>query len=607
MLYDKTTMLEQRLAANNKGSIRYLVRIFKETFNLIKGHCIILIFLIMLNSILLPSSAYLWGRYVDKLNNSISIDILGNAVLILLSYFLINFMLKYLNRYLFGNNDIERLDIVQSHRYQEKINRRIFSKLNKITTEYLEIPAINDKIDRVTSFVNDKWSGLNPKVVKNAYIILGQTVAIVLNGTILYHIHPLLCIIILITPIPVFYISSFSNKLKFKFKVDNSQLKRKADYFQDILKETAAKEVRALNLSDFFFEKWKKNIDEYTIKETKALIIATSLETLSSVLSDIVIAFINVYAILLMIKNKISIGQFSTVLIISGILINGIGSLISSFSEFISKRNESAEYYDVMDLEEENSCKKSLDGISLIELQNVSYRYPMTNRYALKNISLTIKKGEKIALVGINGAGKTTFAKILLKILSPSQGVYYINGIESEKVSANTFYDNVSVVFQNPARFNTFTIQDNIYMGDTSKPVDILKAEAALSFAALTDIPSSTYLGKDLGGTDLSGGQWQKLSIGKAYYRGRDFIVLDEPTSNIDPLIETEIYKKYLSLSQDKTVIYVTHRISTSTLADRIIVFDGGEIVEEGTFDQLMANKGSYYELFNTQSKWYQR
>ena len=262
---------------------------------------------------------------------------------------------------------------------------------------------------------------------------------------------------------------------------------------------------------------------------------------------------------------------------------------------FISKKNEAAQFFELIDLQEQIDAKDEVSpGVDLVSAKNVSYRYPLTNEYRIKNVSLTINRGEKIAFVGENGAGKTTFIKLLTGMLMPSMGVITRHGEQS-------------MVFQEPAKFNSFSIADNVFLGDVLRKRDEEKIDASLYFAGFEGANKNELLGKDIGGTDLSGGQWQKIAIARAYYRNRDFIILDEPTSNLDPLAESEVFKKYIDMSQGKTVIMVTHRLSIAALADRVVVFKGGEIVEDGTHEALIKVRGEYARLYEAQAVWYDR
>jgi ATP-binding cassette subfamily B protein len=203
--------------------------------------------------------------------------------------------------------------------------------------------------------------------------------------------------------------------------------------------------------------------------------------------------------------------------------------------------------------------------------------------------------------------GKTTFVKLITGTLAPSDGELLINGIAVEKINPIGWYDRMSTVVQDPARYVTFTVADNVFLGDTAKPKNEEEIDAAMMFSGMDGIEKDALLGKDIGGTELSGGEWQKLAIARAAYRNNDFIILDEPTSNLDPLAETEVFQKYIALAEDKTVIFVTHRISVASLADRIIVFADGKIIQDGTHDELANIEGEYSRLYKEQAKWYNR
>ena len=192
-------------------------------------------------------------------------------------------------------------------------------------------------------------------------------------------------------------------------------------------------------------------------------------------------------------------------------------------------------------------------------------------------------------------------------ILKPSEGELLVNDIPVEQIDYENKFSIISTVSQNPAKYLTFTVSENVLLGSIDKEFDEDEINKALEFAELMDIDKDAMLGKDTGGTDLSGGQWQKLAIAKASYRNRNMIILDEPTSNLDPIAETEVFKKYISLASDKTVIFVTHRISVASLANRIVVFKDGKIIQDGTHAQLIKQKGEYQKLYDEQAKWYNR
>jgi ATP-binding cassette, subfamily B, bacterial len=281
--------------------------------------------------------------------------------------------------------------------------------------------------------------------------------------------------------------------------------------------------------------------------------------------------------------------------------------LFTSIATFIAKKNEATAFFSLMDLQEQAVGGTSVPTIDAITVKDLRYRYPLTERYVLDGVDLTIGKGEKIAFVGENGAGKTTFVKVVSGMLGLSSGDLWINGLPVEETAPASHYNAMSAVFQNPAQYNTFSIADNVWLGDSKRQPVPAEIESALAAAGLGDVSQDALLGKDLGGVDLSGGQWQKLAIARAYYRDRDFIILDEPTSNLDPLAEADIFRRYLEMARERTVIMVTHRISIAALCDRIVVFTGGRIIEDGSHEELIASGGEYARLLSEQSQWYDR
>ena len=192
-------------------------------------------------------------------------------------------------------------------------------------------------------------------------------------------------------------------------------------------------------------------------------------------------------------------------------------------------------------------------------------------------------------------------------MLKPSDGDLRINGTEVERLNPSSRFEVLSSVPQDPARYTTFTVADNVRFGNIAAIADKGKISESLHFAGLEAMDENALLGKDVGGTDMSGGQWQKLAIARAYYRDKDFFILDEPTGNLDPLAEADVFQKYLDMAQDKTVIMVTHRISVASLAERIVVFAHGKIVEDGSHEQLLEQGGEYARLYKAQAQWYDR
>jgi ATP-binding cassette subfamily B protein len=388
---------------------------------------------------------------------------------------------------------------------------------------------------------------------------------------------------------------------------DNTQLIRRAGYFQDMMISPAGKELKTLGLYDFFYKKWKDIADEYTLKEKKLIRTQANLQIINYFLLSLANVGGSVFAIVLMAMGRLTLGALGAALSLVTTLVNDTKELLAGFVTVYMKKNEAAQFFDLMEMQEQKNEGAGLNAFKLIEAKRLKYRYPLTDKYVLDGIDLCIRKGEKIAFVGENGMGKTTLVKLITGTLAPSDGELLVNDIEAEQINPVCWYNGMSVVVQDPARYVTFTVGDNVFFGDTAKERNETDIDIAMTFSGLDGIEKDTLLGKDIGGTELSGGQWQKLAIARAAYRGRDLIILDEPTSNLDPLAETEIFKNYIALAEDKTVIFVTHRISVASLADRIIVFADGKIVQDGTHNELIGCDGEYARLYKEQAKWYNR
>lgn len=611
---DNTAVFEKDILKENPRKLSYLARLFLYVFSSAKVMCGIFLGLAVFLSVLQPVIAFLWGKYLDNANLYAEsanpeavqfVSLVGLAVL----YWLLRFLGDIANRYLYGGEDIERLSKVQDHRLQEKFQSRLFEKISRLYPDYMEVPKINDMIDRCFDSMGSEWSSLQRGVIIEGYVILAKAVSVAMVAASLYLFHPLLCLVVLIAPVPTLYTTYIGNKLTFKFSRDNGKILREAGYYQDLMLGTTAKEVKAFHLFGFFFGKWKALADDYVAKEKRNQRNVFFLGLASGMVSNLAAAAANIFAILLMAQGKLSVGALGAVLALIGTLIGSTSQLFASIASFLSKKNEASQFFELIDLTEQEmgEAGKAPVEIESLEARNLTYRYPLTDAYRIDNVSFSIRKGEKVAFVGENGAGKTTFVKLLTGMLEPSGGELLVNGSNVKEMAPGERYGSLSCVFQEPARFHTFTLGDNVFLGDVDRPRREEDIDRALNFAGLEDVDKDADLGKDVGGTDLSGGQWQKLAIARAYYRDRNFIVLDEPTSNLDPLAEAEVFRKYMVMAQGKTVIMVTHRISIASLADRIVVFREGKIVEDGTHGELLAKNGEYARLYAAQAQFYDR
>lgn len=602
---DQTTRMEEAIRAERKPRFRYVPKLFAFVFRSAPWMCLIFLSLSTLLSFLRPVLAYIWSRYVDAAGALASTDSLWPLFGLILAYFAINYLIDLLDRYTTAYEEIERLDIVQKNRFQEMFDTRMYGKLAALPSEDFEVPAINDRIERVFAFTSDAWSGLNRQIMVKGYLIIAKTVSVLTIAASLFFLDPTLCWIVLIAPIPTLYTTFVSEKLKFRFAKDNAKTKREAAYFEKLLLGAAAKEIKTLGLHDFFFAKWKARIDGYIRAERRTQVITTLLGTSAQLVSGLAGAGATVLAIVLMTRGQLSLGGLGACMSLIVALLADTGELFGAVGSFAAKKNEATLFFDLMELPDQPMEGAPMERMEAIQAESVAYRYPLTDRYVLEDVSLTIRQGERVAFVGENGAGKTTFVRLLSGMLTPSRGAMLING--RADIAASARYDAMASVLQSPARYGTFTVSENVAMGDVHRAPEPQAVGAALAAAGFAQAPRDALLGKDIGGTDLSGGEWQKLAIARAHFRDKGFILLDEPTGNLDPIAEAEVFQKYLDLSEGRTLIMVTHRISVASLAERIVVFRGGRVVEDGTHEALLVQGGEYARLYHEQAKWYER
>ena len=316
-------------------------------------------------------------------------------------------------------------------------------------------------------------------------------------------------------------------------------------------------------------------------------------------------------------QGMLGIGQFALVFQQTFNFSYGAEEILNQYSSIAARNKYVDRFFDF--LSEKRVINSPASPVSIpslpdpatIEFKNVSFKYPDTERFILKNFNLLIKSKEKIAFVGENGAGKTTIVKLLLRFHDVQEGEILINGVNIKEVNLDEWYKRVGVLFQDFIKYQ-FTFKENIYFGDLKKigKEKFLKEAIGKSGTEgfMHTLPNKydQVLGKMFdGGIELSGGQWQKLALARTFFRNAPFLILDEPTSAIDAKAEYEIFEWVQKLEKNKTVIIISHRFSTVRKADRILVLDDGKIIEEGSHEQLLKKKGMYAELFELQAKSY--
>jgi len=316
-------------------------------------------------------------------------------------------------------------------------------------------------------------------------------------------------------------------------------------------------------------------------------------------------------------QGALSIGQFALVFQQSLNLVFSAEEILNMYSSMEARNKYLDKFFEFFKTEKAITSPPNPLAIptkpipQMVEFRNVSFKYPGTERFILDSFNLVIKSGEKIALVGENGAGKTTLIKLMLRFHDVTQGEILINGVNVKDINLEDWHKYIGALFQDFIKYQ-FTFKENVYLGDLTKTNQEKYLRDAVeksgSSKYLDDLSNgiNQVVGKMFeGGVDLSGGQWQKLALARAFFRDSPILILDEPTSAIDAKAEYEIFQKVQELQKDKTVVIISHRFSTVRHADRILVLSQGKIIEEGSHEVLMKKKGLYAELFEIQAQGY--
>jgi ATP-binding cassette, subfamily B, bacterial len=307
------------------------------------------------------------------------------------------------------------------------------------------------------------------------------------------------------------------------------------------------------------------------------------------------------------------IGQFLYVQQIVSRALNGASSFVGQISSMDQDLANLFDYQRFMSLPERTGGTTSLvSAPSVIELSDVSFKYPSAKRYALKGVSMTIQKGKRVAIVGENGAGKSTLIKLLLGLYDPTDGTVLIDGKDLRTIAISDWHKQLGVLQQDYLAYKFATAKENIHYGDVEKGIDAERYHNAVDMAEakkfLSKLPKkddsyiSTWMEDSDGnnGVDLSGGQWQRLALARNFYRSSPIVILDEPTSAIDALAESRIFK-HLFADRQKTVVTISHRLTTIEKSDIIYMLQDGKVVERGTYEELVRNKKEFYTMFESQ------
>jgi ATP-binding cassette, subfamily B, bacterial len=502
---------------------------------------------------------------------------------------------------------------VMSDRFLLFANTQLLQQATRLDLAHYESSEFHDIMERA----QQSGSNYPMRVMRLLLQLLGQVTRLVGLLALLLRFNPLVFVLLLLSALPTFWVSVRFSERRFWMTRRQTPSRRLADYFGKILTEpTFVKEVRLFNLGDYLAEQYHDIRAEFN-RESQVLarrqgLAQVTLEIISAV------GFYGAYALVLWetVRGFVTIGDLTLYAgtfqqaqtATTGILTTT--ATLYEFNLYVSQ------YFEFIDLAPQvisprhpkNFPEPICEGLVL---QDVYFTYPGSEQPTLKNISLTVGPQECIALVGLNGSGKTTLLKLLTRLYDVDRGLIAIDDIPLSAFDLKDLRRNIGVLFQDFARY-ALSVKDNIGFGNLPERSDEVQVTRAATDAGATDVIEGlgkgyeTVLGKMFdGGVDLSGGQWQKIGLARAFMSQAQVLILDEPTAAVDALAEHDLFERFRQLTQGKMTFLVSHRFSTVRMADRIVVLEQGEIIETGTHEQLMAQQGRYEELFRLQAESY--
>lgn len=429
--------------------------------------------------------------------------------------------------------------------------------------------------------------------------------------------NPWLIVLLVIAVIPSFIGETRFDREGYSLTRSWTPQRRELDYLRYIgASSETAKEIKIFGLENFLAERFRAISQQYYLANRQLAMRRAFWGGLLSVLSTAAYYGTYVYIIAQTVAGSLSLGTLTFLAGAFSRLQEMLLSMVGRFSrmaEMALYLRDLFEFLSLKPLSENHMGQRSVprpmrEGI---RFENVGFRYPGSEVWALRHVSFTLAPGEKLALVGENGAGKTTLVKLLAHLYEPTEGRILLDGVPLCEYRPEDLRREIGIIFQDYVRF-MFTAAENIAIGDIEERSNrariVTSANKSLADAIIEGLPQryDQMLGKRFsGGVDLSGGQWQKIALARAYMRQAQIVILDEPTAALDARAEHEVFLRFAELMRERAAVLISHRFSTVRMADRILFLENGRIIEQGSHDELLQQGGKYAELFHLQAKGY--
>jgi len=507
------------------------------------------------------------------------------------------------------------------------------NKAKRFFNKYFMFKSYKDKQD---NFYDNKYYDdyeFNKNNINNTTAIsitvfnglFNAVIGLFISGIAISFFSPAILLIIFALSVVIVVVNRYTVKARVKLNQDYVNEERKANYYKELLSGKAhSKELRIFKLKNRFMNLWDTSFKKFSGAKYKFEKKAMLLSNIPKIFQQILTLAMTLYFLHMVYTDRLTVGDFAFLTRMMWMLVWRITNIVDIFSREIAENYKYIEKYEKFtgdigknqfdELSEYTLCAFSLsDGeFSELSFENVTYSYPNQEGNAVENINFKIKKGEVVSLLGYNGSGKTTLSKLMCGILKDYAGKISLNGRDIKEIPDENLYRYFGIGFQDFTKYS-LSLGENVGFGMVEKIDDGEEIKKAIEKGNLREIieklpnGKDTTIGKefDSSGQDLSGGEWQRVILSRAYMGEPEVLILDEPTASIDPLEEMRMLMHFKDIVKDKTALLISHRIGFARLSDRICIMKDGAIVEDGTHDELIEQKGYYHELFTSQKELY--